>query len=401
MTPTGIISTESVWRATLSAAERVQLQADRGRLLHTRPDVLIVGGGLVGLCLAYYLAEEGTCVQLIEASSLGDGASGANAGGVWPNDQGPSHPPGFQSLAFLSRDLWSRLSVRPGFDFDWRVNGFLNVNSDRIGPDVQAAARAVQEQGYAGQAVDGEQIRRLEPQLRPDVAYGLHAPSDAHLHPLKAAASLARAARALGAGIATGIRAVDAECDDVSIQRVETTAGPIAARHVVAATGWSRAWVEAAAQDLYPLRPVRGQLIATAPLPPLLAGSVAGGCLVVQLKSGEIIAGGDVVESDSLTPDPAVSARFAKTAGDLIPALRDVRFERAWCGLRPGTPDGLPVIDRSTNTPNLWLACGHFRNGVLLAPGTGKLLSAWIRSGERPAELAPFCWARFSRARDA
>jgi glycine oxidase len=288
--------------------------------------------------------------------------------------------------------------VRPHFDFDWRVNGFLNVNSERIGPNVAATARAMHDQGYAVQAIDAEQVRRLEPQLNPQIACGLHAPSEAHLHPLKAAASLARAARARGAGIGTGINALGAERHESAIRRVETTAGSIAAKHVVTATGWSADWMRGFVRELPPLRPVSGQMIATEPLPALLSGSVAGRCLLLQLKSGEVVAGGNVVESDNLLPDPRTSAQFAQAAVELVRALKGIAFVRAWCGLRPGTPDGLPIIDRVGEPDNLWLAVGHFRNGVLLAPGTGNLLAEWIRTGERPAELEPFGLTRFNCA---
>src|SRR5260370_14676396 len=160
-------SRNSIWFATLSAAERTALNAEVNRDLVTTPDVLVVGGGIIGLAAAYFLAERGVTVQLIEAETIACGASGANAGGVWPNDQGPSHPPGFQQLAFLSRDLWGRLSLRPDFDFDWRVNGFLNVNPEKFVPSALECAARMQEQGYTVRAVDAGQIALLEPNLKP------------------------------------------------------------------------------------------------------------------------------------------------------------------------------------------------------------------------------------------
>lgn len=390
-----ILQTEPIWRATLDAGDSAMLASGRGQIVHSRPDVLIVGGGVIGLCIAYYLAEQGTVVQLIDAGELGAGASGANAGGIWPNDQGPAHPADFQELAFLSRDLWGRLAVRPGFDFDWRVNGFLCVNSDRIGPAPAVTAARLQEQGYAVQAVDAEQIERLEPHLRRGISFGLHAPSDAHVHPLKAVASLTRAARAKGAGISPGVAVVSIVADDRRIRQVETTAGPIAAAHVVAATGWSATWLKPALNELPRLRPVGGQLLATAPLPRLLNSAVGGRFLLLQLPTGEIVTGGNLVESASVVPDRAVNEQFAAAARELLPALGDVPFVRTWCGIRAGTPDGLPIIDRAGEIANLWLACGHFRNGVLMAPGTGKLLADWISSGKQPGALTPFGARRF------
>jgi glycine oxidase len=388
-------ASESIWWATLNADERAELSSERADVTRRNPDLLVVGGGLVGLCIAYFAAEQGASVQLIEAGALGAGASGANAGGIWPNDQTPLHSTGFRTLAFLGRDLWGRLSLRPGFEFDWRVNGFLNVNGERIGPSAENAALGLQNQGYAVQAIDGDQIAQLEPNLCSGLKAGLHLPSEAHLHPLKAAVSLVRAARSRGVGIAGGVAAADFAVRNGRIAVVDTTAGPIESRHVIAATGWSTEWLGDIMRPSVPLRPVSGQLICTEPLPPLLNSAVAGRFLILQLRSGEVVTGGSLIESDSLAPDASLSAEFADAARMLVPALRDVPFTRAWCGIRPGTPDGLPIIDRAPDVENLWLAGGHFKNGVLLAPSTGRLLAEWILSGSRPDDLMPFGLSRF------
>jgi glycine oxidase len=209
--------------------------------------------------------------------------------------------------------------------------------------------------------------------------------------------SFVRAARRKGAGIATGVATTALAHHHGRVTSVETTAGPIAARFVISATGWSAAWLRGGLPQLPPLRSVSGQLISTRPLPPLLKGAVVGKYLVLQLRSGEIVTGGNLLESESLTPDLKLSAQFADAARDLVPPLRDVRLPLAWCGRRPTTPDGLPIIDRAPGFDNLFLAGGHYRNGVLLAPATGKLLSEWILSDSPVAELAPFSASRFAK----
>jgi glycine/D-amino acid oxidase-like deaminating enzyme len=390
-------SFNSIWFATLSATERDELDAGSQQELLQTPDVLVVGGGIVGLATAYFLADRGARVLLIEAATIASGASGANVGGIWPNDQGPAHSPGFQQLAFLSRDLWGRLSLRPDFDFDWRVNGVLNVNPEKFPPSAADCAARYQEQGYTVHAVDAAQIAALEPALKPGLITGLHYPSEAHLHPVKASLSFLRAARRKGAAIAPGVAARALVHEKGRVTRVDTTAGPVNPRFVISATGWTADWLRGALRELPPLRSVSGQLIGTDPLPPLLNGPVVGKFLVLQLRTGEIVTGGNLLESESVTPDPDLSARFAEAAGDLVPRLRDVPFPRAWCGRRPMTPDGLPIIDRAAGFDNLFLACGHYRNGILLAPATGKLLSEWILSDTPAPELAPFRITRFSK----
>lgn len=388
-------SQHSVWFATLSAAERQELEAGPHDKLLTSPDVLVVGGGIIGLATAYFLAERGERVQVVEAASLAAGASGANAGGIWPNDQGPSHSAGFQQLALLSRDLWGRLSLRPGFEFDWRVNGFLNVNPEKFPPSAADCAARYQSQGYTVRAVDAGQISLLEPNLKSGLTAGLHYPSEAHVHPVKAALSFARTSRAKGARISSGVAAKSFVAQGGRIVSVETTVGRCAPRFVVSATGWTTDWLRGAPQALPPLRSVSGQLISTEPLPPILRGAVGGKYLVLQLRTGEIVTGGSLLESEGVAPDPVLSEQFADAARELIPQLRSVAFSRAWCGRRPATPDGMPIIDRAPGFENLFLACGHFRNGVLLAPATGKLLSDWIATDARGPEMDRFMINRF------
>jgi glycine/D-amino acid oxidase-like deaminating enzyme len=386
---------EPVWRATVLPGE-VQALYDAGNAaIDPSPDVLVVGGGIVGAAVAYYLADGGARVQLIDAGELAGDATGTGAGGIWPADQGPFHPSGFRDLALASRDLWGRLSLTPGFEFEWRVRGFLNVNAARFGNDAMGFASRAQEAGYTVHAVGAAQISRLEPALADGLACAIHCPSDAHLNPLKAAYSLSAEARRKGALVAPFTRVQCMTRERNCIARVETDRGSIAPRAVVMATGWrTEAWRDLSVRPP-PLRPVAGQLIATDPVPPLLNGAVAGDYLVLQLASGQVVTGGNLVEGSATAPDPAASARFASAARALLPALAGVPFVRAWCGLRSATPDCLPVIDRLPGLNNAWLAAGHYRNGLLLAPATGKFLAEWIMSGQRPGILEPFGCARF------
>lgn len=389
MPPSLSLTRESIWSASLPAHDRQELERDDG-LAFATPDILVVGGGIIGLASAYFLAALKLKVQLIDAGTLGAGATATAAGGVWPSDQGPHHPPEFQPLALRSRDLWGRLSLKPEFDLDWRVNGFLTVNPDRFQNDAAHFATAAQEAGYTVHAVDGEQIAQLEPGLRPGLASGVHCASDAHLNPLKAAASLARGARRLGAKLATQTHCSTAPAPSAGSLQVTTDRGNCSPGTIVLCQG---AGLDPSQAQV---RPVSGQMIATDPLPPLLRGTVGGKFLTLQLKTGEVITGGTLAENDRLEPDAVFSAQMADAARDLIPALANVSFTRAWCGVRSATRDGLPIIDRLDPEGRVWIATGHFRNGLLLAPGTGQLLAEWIQTGERPEDLRPFSRSRLA-----
>ena len=370
---------ESVWWPTLTPAQQAELGRDDG--LNSQPDVLVVGGGIIGLAVAHALAQQKQVVQLIEQGNLGGGATAGSAGGIWPADQGPFHPPAFGPLALLSRDLWGRLSLKPDFDLDWRVNGFLTVNPERFQGAAGPFANTAQELGYTVHAIDAEQVARLEPRLAPAPAGGIHCPSDAHLHPLKGVVSLARAARRHKARLAVQTRLLEVRRAGGRVLSVLTSRGECRPSQLVLCTG-HEAQLPAGV-----LRPVWGQLIATDPLPLLMKCTIGGPALTLQLKSGEVVTGGTQAEGVNLVPDAGLSAHLAEGVAQLLPGVPGLRFTRAWCGVRSTTRDGLPIIDRAPECENEWLALGHHRNGVLLAPATGELLARWIVSGDQPEEL--------------
>lgn len=386
------MSQDSIWFATLNDTERAELQAFAGREVLTTPDVLIVGGGIVGAATAYSLSQQGVQVQVVEAGTLGGLASGANAGGIWPDQQGIEYPEAFRNLARRSRDLWGKLPARDGFDFDWRVNGFVTVDSMHWETSPEDLAMHLLSEGLSAHAIDGEQVKLLEPHLRSDITGGVHYPSEAHVHPVKAVLSFARASTAQ---FSSETRAISMDVKNGRVQSVQTTAGTIQPGHVIAATGWMADWFAAHTPTPPPLTPISGQMIATAPQPPLLKNTVLGKAILCQLLTGEVVTGGSMVEGDVTKPDAQVTADFAKMAGELLPALKDVPFPHAWTGARPTTPDRLPILDRLPGVENFLIAAGHFKNGLLLAPITGELMAEWVVAGKPSLDLTPFRWDRF------
>ena len=144
------------------------------------------------------------------------------------------------------------------------------------------------------------------------------------------------------------------------------------------------------------MAPAKGQALASVPLPPLFGQNVMSGQLQRQLPTGHVIAGGTV---EYVGPDreitTAATQRVLELARQAIPALADVAFPHVWTGLRPHTPDGMPIIDRLPSWDNAYLAAGHFTKGVLLAPVTGRLLAEWLVTGRPSAALEMFSLARF------
>jgi glycine oxidase len=387
------MSADSVWFASLNPTERQELTAATIGDVPTKPDLLVVGAGLVGLATAHYAAERGVRVVVIDAGDIAAGASGANAGGVCASVDGLDYPEPFGTLAAASRDLWGRLTVRPGFDFDWRVTGFLQVDSSRFPAAAPEYATKAQEAGFTVQAVDAEQLALLEPQLARRLRAGLLFPSEAQLHPVKAALSFARRIRAKGGVVRSHLAARQIERSNDRVVAVQTDAGRIEPKQVVITTGWRGDWL-ADIVPKWPIQSVSGQMLATEPLPKLIARPIGAEFVVSQLKSGEIITGGDETPGSSTQVDAAQAEQMIAAARTLIPALAETPFVRRWRGVRPRTADGLPVVARLPGFENLYVNCGHFKKGVLLAPVTGKLLADWLVDGIRPEELSGLEWDR-------
>lgn len=382
----------SVWWNRLSEAEQAELAELRTTVPSATPEVLVVGGGLVGLCTAWYCTDRGLSVLLIDAGDPVGEASGASFGGVWPNELGstlnlPDESPTaleFQDLAFESRDLWGRLSVRPGFDIEWQVNGFLQVDPARLQPSTEAFAERALGQGYSLAACDSDQVATLEPALARCPAGGIRYPSEARFNPVKAAIALIRGIRQKGGQVLThaAARGFCAAKDNIEVT-VETSSSAvkIVPRHLVVATGTGLSWLGERAQ-LIPVRPTTSEAVGTGPIAPLLTATIGGPFLVQQLRSGEIIAGGTTVEERLDHPRPEKTSEIIAAVRQLIPALATVDFPYAWCGTRSSTPDGLPIIDQLPGANRGWLAVGHHRGGILLATGTGKRIADAIADGK-------------------
>lgn len=395
----------SVWWNRLTDRERAEIAELTAAPSATAPDLLVVGAGLVGLCTAWYAADRGLSVVVIDAGDPLGEASGASFGGVWPNELGsmlglPEESPtaaAFQELAFNSRDLWGRLSVRPGFEIDWQVNGFLQVDAQRLQPTAEAFAERAINCGYSLAVCDADQVATLEPALAPCPHGGVRYPSEARLNPLRAGLSLLRGIRQKGGRVvshsaARGLR-MDGDQIEVTVE-TPSAAVDIRPKAVVVATGANLSWLGERA-NLVPIRATTSEAVASEPVAPLLTSTVGGRFLVQQLRTGEIIAGGTTVEGRLDQPRQEMAQEIIAATRKLIPALAETAFPHAWCGTRSTTPDGQPILDLLPGTSRVWLAVGHHRAGVLLATGTGRLLADWIADGTAPDDGA-FRLGRFA-----
>ncbi|GGZ26798.1 FAD-dependent oxidoreductase [Streptomyces olivaceoviridis] len=388
-------------------------------------DVIVVGGGIAGCTVAERLAGQGLSVLLLERGALAGGATGRNQGGLLP-----SPLPECGGLFAEAVAYYEQAELESEVPFRFRPHGYLLVAADTEDMDrAHAHGHALSAVGFPAHVVSTDELRDLEPGLAPDLAGAVIVEGAYALHPVLAAAALAgRAARA-GAEIRTHalVRGLTTAGDRVT--GVVTDDGPLAAGNVVLAAGpWSRSLAQQAGSDV-PVFGARGWLLRTAPVtgavfrhtlmqstwhgpvglrrngPPLLADIAAPTATATQvvfslqpLPGGEVVLGsssGPALQLDDVRDGDVAVPLIAAAAARHAPVLAKTPVRAAWSGVRPMSPDGLPMVGPASGAAGLWLLTGFGIDGMPLAPGTARLLTEYLVSGRRPAGAEPFAPERF------
>jgi glycine/D-amino acid oxidase-like deaminating enzyme len=390
-----------LWRDLLDEHQQATLDPGLPDRLPRTPDVLVVGGGMVGVATAVACQRAGLgTISLVERSTLGGGAtSGAGGllvpeahddsdgvgGGDHDGDGDGGRGTGSQPDRARIVDL-GRQSLALWRDLDDLVPGGVGlVDMDWLALEPRPGLSADLPPG--AEALGGDDVARLVPELARPVA-GVLVRDQGRLNPLGALAGLAG-----GLGhVATGVGVTGVRTSGGRVVRVSTTVGSVSPGAVVFATGGPPD-----AEDLalsVPASLVKGHIIATEPIP--LDLPVGAPPLMTQVDDGRLLAGGTLDTGDhSPDVDDRVVAGIRRDLEAAFPAVGQVPISHAWCCFRPAHPDELPVVDRVPRLANAWMTSGHFRTGILMAPATGRALARWIESGERPAEAGGLELARF------
>jgi glycine oxidase len=367
-----------------------------------RTDIVVVGGGVIGCALAAELAARGRTVTVIERAEPGAEASGAAAGMLAPQAEARARD-AFFDLALESRGLypaWVRtLEEETGIDVGYRRTGLLHCVF--AGSPAGSLAAQIAWQRAAGLAVVERRADDLEEEiggrLSPEVAGAEFFPEEGIVDPRRLTRAAWLLAERRGVRVRTGV-AVLGFCIESGVCRgVETETGTILADSIVDAAG---AWAafDPSLPLSVPVQPVRGQIVELRlPQRPLETIVSSDDVYLVPRPDGTVLLG-STVEYVGFRREVTAEAveRLIAGAVRLVPELRSARFVTAWSGLRPGTPDGLPVLGRC-NVPGLFFAAGHFRNGILLAPVTALAVADAI-AGSTSRDLSPFSIERFARA---
>jgi glycine oxidase len=363
------------------------------------PDVVIVGGGVIGAACARALAIRGVRVTVLDAGPQPGAATPASAGILAPlaDTHGPDPLLGLRVRARdLYRELAPVLEDETGTDIGLWTEGITQVafsaeHADRLKTEIAWQ----RQQGFPVDWLDADELRQRHPGINPNALGGHLSPEDGALEPLALREALRRSATARGALWLTGQRATSLHLEGQRALGVNTTAGRLEAGAVLLAAGCWSGRLGGLPRPLS-VEPVRGQMAAL-PWPPGEPRAVVFGEQgYVSTRSGEAICGSTVEHAGF---DPAVTeegiAQILASARRLYPALERIPETRRWAGLRPATPDGQPLIGPDPAVANLWYATGHGRNGILLAAITGEILASLLLGQPVEFDLAPVSPARF------
>ncbi len=364
-------------------------------------DILVIGAGVVGCATACELARRGASVEVVDDRPAGMGATQASAGILAPYieaDEGSA----LLDLTVRSLELFDPflecVAGTGGVPVAYKRTGTLDL---ALLPETMTRLGAVSgwlaDRGVAAELLDAEAVRDREPQITPEALGGLLIPSQGFVAAHDFTRSLAAAARKRGVRILEQgrVRRISRHDSDTI---VTTDRGTLTADAVVIAAGsWSgQIEIEGVAAAL-PVRPVRGQLLHLAwPGPPLQRVTWAEESYLVPWDDGTLLVGATVEEVGFDERATAAGVSDLLTAAvRVVPRVRDAGFASARAGLRPGTPDGLPIIGPSSHVPGVMYATGHYRNGVLLAPLTAHLVADAMLEGRLDPMLELTTPARF------
>ncbi|HVE48773.1 MAG TPA: FAD-binding oxidoreductase [Casimicrobiaceae bacterium] len=375
------------------------------------PDIVVVGGGIVGAATAYWLADEGHEVALLEAHAIAAMGSGWSLGGVRQSGRHPAEMP----LAKAAVALWPSLAERLGRDVEYRQNG--NLRLARTPDEVNVIRKLVEDQRAIGLDLtflpDNGRVRDVAPVLSEHVLAASYCTTDGHANPALTTVAFADAAARLGATIREGVAVHRLVVERGHVSGVETSEGFVPAGVVVVAGGILAPDLLAPLGIDFPIAIRQTTVLQTEPIAQCLDqvfGVANADCAGRQEVDGRLRVSSGIGrwpgtaatwrEAD-LTTSAAEQARIVDLVSRVVPVVRSARAHRFWIGLIDVTPDALPVIDQPSGIENLVVAAGFSGHGFGIGPATGQVVADLALQREPRLELGAFRLSRFAGRSDA
>ncbi len=367
-------------------------------------DILIVGGGVIGLSLAWELSQHGAKVCVVDRGQFGMEASWAGAGMIPPGPASlglsgvtSTEATPFEQLAGLSQQLhveWhERLLELTGIDNEYCRDGavHLALTEDEAKALDKKAARW-QQLGIAYQTINATELADFEPALASQAAKFsriYHLPGETSLRNPRHLRAVLTACQMAGVDLRAGVAVQNLESSGNRLTHAVTGEGPISADHFCLAAGsWSGQLVAGLGFEL-PVRPVRGQIVLLDGPAGLIRRTInVGPRYFVPRRDGRLLVGSTQDDAGFLKENTAAGVgelmRFSQT---ITPEIAELPIETCWSGLRPGTPDDLPYLGPMPGLENGWVATGHFRSGLQLSPATAVVMRSLILGQESPVDV--------------
>lgn len=357
-------------------------------------DVLIIGGGIIGVSLAIALRKQGASVLIVERGEPGREASHAAAGMIAHCD--PHTPDLLQPLALASAVMY------PEYVHELQDESGLSVDYRREGTILFSGAGETAPCAHARQLTP-EELGKLEPRLQPPATAAFL--PEASVDPRQLVAAALKAAKHRNIDLASGTEVLEVETSNQLVTGVRTSRTRFAAKMVVNCAG---AWATQIGPLEIPTRPIKGQMLAVAspivhnaqgsPSSPRILRHVVRSpeVYLVPRSDGRIVIGSTLEDAGyNKRVDSATIQALHQAAVRIVPEIAQARMLESWAGLRPGTPDGLPILG-PTAIENYFVATGHYRDGILLAPITAHLMAHVVRGLRPELDISAFALSRFA-----
>lgn len=367
-------------------------------------DVIVIGGGIIGCAISYFLAKEHVDVLTLEGSDvIGNGGSSRNGGGVRQSGRDPRELP---LVMYGIQNYWPRLFEELETDCEYHQDGNLRLGKNEKHRQILAALTdAASAEGLDVRMIDGETVRSINPYLSDEVTCASWCPTDGHANPLTTTLGFYKTARKLGARFISGERVISLRKEKGRLRKVICASGDtFEADTIVLAAGYaSRALAATIGLDL-PMQEVLIEALVTEAEPPMfdqMLGTAEADFYGHQTKHGSFVFGGssglEGFTSDNGTPvtQSLTAPCICRGIMKYFPNLAKAKIVRTWGGWIDQTPDKVPILGAVPEVPGLVLACGFCGHGFGIAPGAASQLAELITKGSPTVSLDAFRYNRF------
>lgn len=367
-------------------------------------DVIVIGGGIIGCAISYYLAKRDVKVICLEGSDhIGNGGSSRNGGGVRQSGRDPRELP---IVMYGIKNLWPTLSDELGVDCEYHQDGNLRLGKNAKHEQILIGLtdRAVKV-GLDVKMIDGDEVRKINPYLSDEVSCASWCPTDGHANPLTTTLGYYKAARALGVNFITGEQVVELRKVRGVLKKVICASGDVfEGDQVVLAAGLaSRPIANTVGIDI-PMSSALLEALVTEAEPHMfdqMLGTAEADFYGHQTKHGSFVFGGSS-GLEGVVKDNGTPVNYSKTAPCIcrgiikyFPDLANAKIVRTWGGWMDHCADGVPVLGNVSEVPGLVLACGFSGHGFGIAPGAADQIAQLMTTGTTTVDLSPLRYDRF------